>query len=1243
MADHHKAQSVKQTNETAHQRRSVESISQEWVGLEPFDLTTLQRSVDNPGLARPDDILKLQRAYGNQAVTCLIQPFAPAPALPSTALGTGGTGRTGKLRVQARLMVGPVGDKYEQEADRVAEQVVGLVASPSYKPIQRREEEEELAQTKLLFVPITPVVRRQEEEEEEEEEGAVQTQMVRRQEEEEEEEEGAVQTQMVRRQEEEEEEEEGAVQTQMVRRQEEEEEEEGAVQTQMVRRQEEEEEEEGAVQTKVETGDSAPAQRQPAGQIRQIPGVGLLRRTAGTVRRWISSTVRRQGSSGEMPLSPQTEKAINRSSGSGHPLSDHIRGPMEGAFEADFSGVRVHTDSQADRLSRSLNALAFTKGPGIYFKAGEYSPGSTSGQKLIAHELTHVVQQGGAVQRQPRVVGKTRPRVQRGLFSWLKKGFGWLKGKLKGLASWAAKGLKKLGGAAISLAKKLGKAAAQFMVKYGGAAIGWLRKWGTRVIGWVRKWGTRVIGWLRKWGTRVIGWLTKLGDKLLQLIAAIGAKVFQFIAKIAPVGWDIVKGIFKFGIGMLKLVFAIFKLLIQLIPILAKIFIQLLEKLGKKFITLLKTAGKKILEFLKKYPWVVPLIVVAIPLLPVIWPYLLIGGAVYGIVALMMKYGPKVWEWLQEYGPQIIDWIIKAGPKLFTEWIPQVGKKIFDWIKEYGLKIFEWIKQAGPRVWEWLKEYGPKIFEWIKQAGPRVWEWLKEYGPKIWGWLKEYGSKIWEWMKEIDITIIFKWLSEAPENAARLLEEYSDTIIKWVKKYGPQILEFLLILKYHTIVLIIKAMEYIPKILGWIMENPDKVLPLIIEYGQKIINWLIEVGYGLIEAIVEFGTGLLKTFAQIADKAIQWIKNRGPGVVKDLFEWIAKFGKEIVEGIINFGPAILDMIKDLGISVLQLWETAKALILFIKDTLAQGWDTVIAILKDPIKFLQNVSKAIAQGVEQFFGNFVKNVLNAFLEWLFDGVGVNWPLENYTPMGFLNMGLEILGLNYGNVFNKALGKYFAAGQGKFLSERLHVPQDALVDLSRSSYNIDALFDSFVGLPATVDNPELRDLCEILMMWKDRGPAYGLQLLLGGNVKGLDGETHSLTTNFLQDTILPELKEEITEQFLGTIIPVLGNIKSTIEAWRMILSTAQKILVTLRSFVDLFAEIAKGVLKNAANAVEEFLWKKVLADVVFKGLATYFGIQAAVEQMNQALRPIRDKASQFIAQALGKLKFELVKGE
>ena len=67
-----------------------------------------------------------------------------------------------------------------------------------------------------------------------------------------------------------------------------------------------------------------------------------------------------------------------------------------GALGADFSGVKVHTDTKADALNRSLSAKAFTTGSDIFFSQGAYQPGSSSGKQLLAHELTHVVQQGSA-------------------------------------------------------------------------------------------------------------------------------------------------------------------------------------------------------------------------------------------------------------------------------------------------------------------------------------------------------------------------------------------------------------------------------------------------------------------------------------------------------------------------------------------------------------------------------------------------------------------------------------------------------------------------------------------------------------------------------------------------------------------------------------------------------------------------------------------------------------------------------
>lgn len=101
-------------------------------------------------------------------------------------------------------------------------------------------------------------------------------------------------------------------------------------------------------------------------------------------------------------IDPATESGINASRGGGQPLPVELRTKMESGFNADFSGVRLHTDSQATDLSNTLQAKAFTYGNDIFFNSGQYNPQSTAGQHLIAHELTHVVQQSGKLTRQPQ-------------------------------------------------------------------------------------------------------------------------------------------------------------------------------------------------------------------------------------------------------------------------------------------------------------------------------------------------------------------------------------------------------------------------------------------------------------------------------------------------------------------------------------------------------------------------------------------------------------------------------------------------------------------------------------------------------------------------------------------------------------------------------------------------------------------------------------------------------------------------
>ncbi len=81
----------------------------------------------------------------------------------------------------------------------------------------------------------------------------------------------------------------------------------------------------------------------------------------------------------------------------GQPLDTATRSFMEPHFNHDFSQVRVHTDEKAAESTQAVNALAYTVGRNIVFGIGQYAPGTIAGKRLLAHELTHVVQQG----RQP--------------------------------------------------------------------------------------------------------------------------------------------------------------------------------------------------------------------------------------------------------------------------------------------------------------------------------------------------------------------------------------------------------------------------------------------------------------------------------------------------------------------------------------------------------------------------------------------------------------------------------------------------------------------------------------------------------------------------------------------------------------------------------------------------------------------------------------------------------------------------
>jgi hypothetical protein len=130
------------------------------------------------------------------------------------------------------------------------------------------------------------------------------------------------------------------------------------------------------------------------------------------------SRIQASGNSGAFQAPAHVETRINQMQGGGQPLPESEQEFFEQRLGYDFSGVRIHTDPNAVQASRDIQAHAFTIGHNIAFNEGAYQPGTTAGRRLLAHELTHVVQQGAAgVQRKPWLRPNPQSQVMRHLQS----------------------------------------------------------------------------------------------------------------------------------------------------------------------------------------------------------------------------------------------------------------------------------------------------------------------------------------------------------------------------------------------------------------------------------------------------------------------------------------------------------------------------------------------------------------------------------------------------------------------------------------------------------------------------------------------------------------------------------------------------------------------------------------------------------------------------------------------------------
>jgi hypothetical protein len=144
-----------------------------------------------------------------------------------------------------------------------------------------------------------------------------------------------------------------------------------------------------------------------AGRVMRMPQPAFVQRKCAHCeeeekarRKPLASFIQKKAAgSGNTPANQAVTNRISATQGGGQALPAATQSFMESRFGADFSGVRIHTGSYASELSTTLQAQAFTVGNDIYFNDGRFSPETDTGRHLLAHELTHTIQQQGATIR----------------------------------------------------------------------------------------------------------------------------------------------------------------------------------------------------------------------------------------------------------------------------------------------------------------------------------------------------------------------------------------------------------------------------------------------------------------------------------------------------------------------------------------------------------------------------------------------------------------------------------------------------------------------------------------------------------------------------------------------------------------------------------------------------------------------------------------------------------------------------
>lgn len=886
--------------------------------------------------------------------------------------------------------------------------------------------------------------------------------------------------------------------------------------------------------------------------------------------------------------------------GRGQPLPAPVRSEMEGRFGAPLADVRVHTDGAAAASAAGLGARAYTAGSDIVFGAANFAPDSAAGRGLLAHELTHVVQQrrAGVPATQPSVAdgGARNDKAEREAEANARLA--------AGSAPLTAREQPAGGVQRSGILDTLGDAASAV----GDAA------------------GSAVDAGLDAAGA-VAG---AVGD-------AVGAVAMRLVREVAP---SLVPVIERGPMAILR------EMVSAALDGLASV-LNALDPSG----TL--TAMLGVFTGLVERASAIAAALVSGDCQPLL-------NALDELKTFVTEVAGEAWnrltEFLQPIGDFFTDlWNGYGAPAV--EWLRNKAGAVWAGIEAFATDIWNWtapVRNAVGDAWGWVKEqlFGPEdagsadssggIVGWITAKAGEAWGWVKEQTAPVWQpiattaqkvadmlpppWMRNFGQQMQQMSTRLNASATAMeggegvaenrdTLADVLPSVTQVIGTVRNVIVEaggWVSTqvggFGNAVSSLMGQLRSSSL------MAMLANALGWLEDAALRLVAWANETVRGLFDWLLQ-GFDALTPFIENAAGVVRRLIGVVGDLMRLpqliLSSVWEAIPCCIREPIKNFVfNQILARIPVFGqffsdPTLWPRVRATALRILRqvfvdgdlagaAWTFFQSVLRvlglppeLVVQVLAKAAAAIGDILTDPVGFLVNLLGAVKAGFGRFFDNIGTHLLNGVSGWLFgqaQSAGIT-PPRDFSIGSIFGFVLQVLGITVEHIFERLTLK-LDAGTVRRLRQIMNLATGAWHFLSI------LINEGPAGLWVEIQN-------QLANLW-DRV----LDAVIGWVTDAIIGRATRWLMGLLDVTgIMP---------VINTLVAVYNAIESFVQYLREMLEIVSRVL-------DGILDIAHGAIDGAAGYLEEALGRAMPVAIGF--LANQFGLGRIGERMHELLETVR----------------------